>query len=220
VALTSPCLQQTSITRADAGDTEYQHLASSIEQPLIKVLDIGHNIWYNYVQGDFMQTNPTLKTCTKCLCELSVDLFYKKIRRYTSRTTGETSVRETLRPICIQCYSKKQQEAWAINPEKREKQKRRGFLHLLKKYGLTEQDYLNDRDKQKNKCAICDSPPKEDAYHPRLYIDHNHTTGLYRALLCHNCNALLGHCQENILILEKSIVYLNKHGVSRHRDKS
>jgi signal transduction protein with GAF and PtsI domain len=33
VALTSPCLQSTLNARADDGDTEYQHLASSIEQP-------------------------------------------------------------------------------------------------------------------------------------------------------------------------------------------
>lgn len=166
-----------------------------------------------------MQNKLTSKTCTKCLGELSIDLFYKKTRRYTSKTTGETNVQETIRPICIQCTNKKQKEDWATSPEKREKQKRRSFLWLLRKYGLTEQEYLNERDKQQNKCSICDSPPKEFSYHPRLYIDHDHTTGLYRSLLCHNCNSLLGHCLEDISILEKSIEYLNKHGVSRHRDK-
>ena len=166
-----------------------------------------------------MANKLTHKICTKCTCNLSIDLFYKKTRKYTSKTTGETSVTETFRPVCISCTSKKQQEEWATNPEKREKQKRRGFLHLLKKYGLTEEEYLLERDRQENKCAICKLPPKEYTYHPRLYIDHNHTTGLYRSLLCHNCNALLGHCLEDISILEKSIEYLNKHGISRHRNE-
>lgn len=43
-----------------------------------------------------------------------------------------------------------------------------------------------------------------------MYIDHNHTTGEVRGLLCSNCNTILGLCNDNIIILQSAISYLNK----------
>lgn len=39
-------------------------------------------------------------------------------------------------------------------------------------------------------------------------IDHNHTTGVVRGLLCHNCNAAIGHLSDSISLLEKAATYL------------
>ena len=79
--------------------------------------------------------------------------------------------------------------------------------HLKIKYNLTSQDYLEMVNKQKNLCAICGKPEhrllKTGDIKP-LSVDHNHTTGVVRELLCKDCNALLGFANEDINILLES----------------
>ena len=55
---------------------------------------------------------------------------------------------------------------------------------------------------QSNKCAIC----RDDMQPP--YVDHNHSTGTVRKLLCRHCNWLLGQAKENVNILKSAIEYL------------
>ncbi len=57
----------------------------------------------------------------------------------------------------------------------------------LKKYGLTEIEYLALLTRSGNKCEICKRPPKKYS----LSIDHNHKTGKVRGLICFVCNKLL-----------------------------
>lgn len=61
---------------------------------------------------------------------------------------------------------------------------------------------------QNNSCAICSKPSK--LLDRRLDVDHCHTSGKVRGLLCSNCNNLLGRAKDNIGILNKAIVYLRK----------
>jgi hypothetical protein len=63
---------------------------------------------------------------------------------------------------------------------------------------------------QNHKCAICGIDEKE-AVKQKLYVDHCHTTGNIRELLCHSCNAALGLMKDSIQILTKAIAYLDKH---------
>ena len=50
-------------------------------------------------------------------------------------------------------------------------------------------------------CAICGSPE-------RLVVDHNHTTGAVRGVLCSDCNVALGLFSDSVERLESAIVYL------------
>jgi hypothetical protein len=59
---------------------------------------------------------------------------------------------------------------------------------LKNTYGITSVIYYAMLRKQNGLCAIC-SQPSPDI---KLHIDHNHTTGKVRALLCRRCNALFG----------------------------
>lgn len=70
------------------------------------------------------------------------------------------------------------------------------------KYGLTTKDVLDLRTKQNNTCPIC------IRVREKFVIDHCHKTGVVRGLLCHNCNTLLGHV-ENELKMERIKRYLN-----------
>ena len=74
----------------------------------------------------------------------------------------------------------------------------------LRKYNLTEADYLKIFEEQKGVCKICSLPE----LNKRLVVDHNHTTGKVRSLLCDNCNRGLGLFKENIGRLLSAIEYI------------
>lgn len=61
---------------------------------------------------------------------------------------------------------------------------------------------------QNNVCAICYKSPKLTR---RLVVDHNHTTGKVRDLLCDSCNKGLGFFKESASSLLNAIAYLKKH---------
>lgn len=53
------------------------------------------------------------------------------------------------------------------------------------------------------KCKIC-----EKELHEEIHIDHNHTTGKVRGILCGKCNKGLGQFNDNIEFLTNAINYL------------
>ena len=57
---------------------------------------------------------------------------------------------------------------------------------------------------QDNKCGICTNKMT------RPCLDHNHSTGQIRMLLCHNCNVILGLAKEDKTILSNAISYIEK----------
>ena len=73
------------------------------------------------------------------------------------------------------------------------------------KYGVTKEYLIELFEKQGGKCAICDEIPTTTR---GLHIDHSHTTGKVRGLLCHGCNVGIGSLKDNIKILSKAIDYL------------
>lgn len=140
-----------------------------------------------------------MRTCHKCNRSLAPEEFYN----------SKAIV------ICRYCHSKRQREYRAnnkdlINKRNREKRKPRdplqSYLYLIKyKYNISKEDYLQLKEKQNNKCYICN----KEQINRRLCIDHNHETGFVRALLCNNCNTAIGNCFEDISLLQKIIDYLN-----------
>lgn len=56
-------------------------------------------------------------------------------------------------------------------------------------------------EQQGGQCAICREKPGR-------YVDHNHTTGKIRGLLCNACNRGLGLLGDETKRLERAIEYL------------
>ena len=97
-------------------------------------------------------------------------------------------------------------------PEKKAKRNKYwGEYRLKRNYGLTQEDYKKLLEQQKGVCAICGCKPNGKA----LAVDHNHTTGKIRGLLCHDCNVGIGFLKEDISILQKSIEYLKYWSVEK-----
>lgn len=80
---------------------------------------------------------------------------------------------------------------------------------LLKKYGITHDDYERLLKEQDGGCAICGTkdPRQRSEY---FHVDHDHATGIVRGLLCSPCNQGLGYFQENVEVMARAIAYLAK----------
>lgn len=81
--------------------------------------------------------------------------------------------------------------------------------HVLKTYGLTQEQYTSMLNEQSGKCSICGSTGS-GAEKNRFVVDHCHTTGDVRGLLCWPCNVGIGMFKERLDLLEKVVTYLSK----------
>ena len=88
-----------------------------------------------------------------------------------------------------------------------------GRKWYLKRYNLTEEIYQKILLLQNNQCAICqkETPGK------LLHVDHNHSSGKIRGLLCAKCNAGLGLFADSSILLQKASTYLREDGLALNR---
>lgn len=78
----------------------------------------------------------------------------------------------------------------------------------LKKFGLNEGDYNALLVKQDYKCAICGRADSGSKRTRRLAVDHDHSTGVVRGLLCDNCNRAIGLFKDDPNSLQRAASYL------------
>jgi hypothetical protein len=132
--------------------------------------------------------------CRKCKEDKSIGMFVKDKRN----TSGYSS-------ICKLCSAKfgkiyrtknidkiKEKKDNYYRSEKGQEVARRGNL---KKFGLDFNGYDALLKQQDYKCAVCGIEARK--LNKNLCIDHNHTTGSVRGLLCPNCNMALGLLKDN-----------------------
>ena len=120
-----------------------------------------------------------------------------------------TLTKSGYRAICKTCnnqyYAKRRIDKYeqVRSYEKKFHRQRR----LKYEYNITEDQLDNLYLNQQNHCAICKQEKK-------LVIDHCHTNGNVRGLLCSKCNLGLGHFKDNTEYLEAAIKYLNENSIT------
>jgi hypothetical protein len=77
--------------------------------------------------------------------------------------------------------------------------------NLKSKYGLTEEQFDAMVEAQGNRCAVCGSAP---GFHGKLHVDHCHSTGKIRGLLCTQCNIGAGMVGDDAARLRALAAYL------------
>ena len=97
----------------------------------------------------------------------------------------------------------------ANNPEKMRKAKR---AYRLKEKGLTMQQFADILQAQGGGCAICGRPHVEGDTRNALVVDHRHSTGANRGLLCHWCNRAIGLMKDSAFLLRRAAEYLESKG--------
>ena len=138
-----------------------------------------------------------MKICTECNQEKSLDEFWK----HSEAPDGKRSK-------CGECLNRKQRERYHKDPNKKSRDRAKA---LKKNYGMSVDDYNELLIDQGGRCAICGDPPpkpKNKYAKKHLVVDHDHTTGKVRGLLCDKCNRCLGLMKDNVLILLRAIEYL------------
>lgn len=74
---------------------------------------------------------------------------------------------------------------------------------IKKRYGITIEQW---KEIEKNQNFLCNICLKKE----RLFVDHCHSTGKIRGLLCYHCNFGIGHFRDSLNLLKEAIVYLEK----------
>ena len=169
-----------------------------------------------------------LRRCSKCAEVKSRDAFSPDKRARTGlqrickvcRSTRETEWRlanpEKFAETCAAYYRRNRKSRAAYGREwmKRNPHKKREYA-LKRRYAMTQADFDAMLVRQNNACAICLRPFKKSPKAP--HIDHCHTTGKVREILCGGCNIVLGH-MERPGFVESALRYLKKHSASTTDD--
>jgi len=133
-----------------------------------------------------MQTEQ--RSCRTCGQEQPITEYYETGRKPGQRHTE-----------CKTCTKARVKESHC--PETYRKQ------HLKRSYGITPEQYAELLDKQEHKCAVCHTT-EPGGKHNIFVVDHCHTTGAVRGLLCKDCNIALGLLKDNTDTIANLIRYL------------
>lgn len=166
-----------------------------------------------------MDTN--YKWCNRC----------KTAKRH-SEFSKDKSTKDGLKFYCKECdrishreYYQKNKERinsrskeWdKNNPEKRKKIEKRyrdnnkdvfRNNQLKRKFGITIEEFILMKEECGNQCMICGVHINE--LNKDLHVDHDHTSGNIRGLLCSTCNSGLGMFKDSTELLKNAIEYLNR----------
>jgi len=111
---------------------------------------------------------------------------------------GEAPAQSIKRPYCKPCRNADERARYDAAKD-RERQ-------LKHRYGITPNEFDEMVFRQQGRCAICGAEPSK-----RLVIDHDHSSGKVRALLCDSCNHLVGYIEREPDLIEKTSAYLKEH---------
>jgi hypothetical protein len=138
-----------------------------------------------------------MKLCRRCKIEKSRTEFF----RHGTSVDGRQA-------YCKPCQAEYKRtrphhmQKWRQIPENLEKQRQYDSDRNLRRYGLSRDEFKTILESQNGCCAIC----LEVLQKPQ--IDHCHTTGNTRGILCLNCNHGLGKFRDSEFLLKNAILYL------------
>jgi hypothetical protein len=128
-----------------------------------------------------------VKTCTGCSTLKPVEEFYP----YPKSPDGRSH-------RCKVCTQKDN----VSNTELRRRSS------LMRKYGITVEQYDSMLAEQGGRCACCGTDEPGGRSKVVFHVDHDHGTGAVRGLLCRGCNVGIGSLGDTIAGLEMGIRYL------------
>ena len=142
------------------------------------------------------------KVCTTCKKSKDAEEFYNSKR-----------TEDLLDSRCKVCADNYKQQWTEANPEIVANQiSVKENARLLKRYGITTAEYNTLSDQQGHCCKICGNSASQGRARSRfLSVDHCHTTGTIRGLLCQKCNTGIGLLGDTHTSLLKALEYLEPH---------
>jgi hypothetical protein len=149
------------------------------------------------------------KRCPKCAQWLNVRCFSRNKRQADGLQSYCKPCIDSYRTergykLSSEAMSRKRQrdrDAYKESPDKWWEQ------NLIRKYGITAEQYAEMLEGQQGLCAICLRPPGKK----RLHVDHCHSSGRVRGLLCDDCNLGIGKLGDDAARVTSAAAYL-QHG--------
>lgn len=153
-----------------------------------------------------------MKTCCKCNTLKELDCFARN--------------GEYFRTSCLECHRKSEQKRYKRDKKAVLEKQKQNYNPVKKKeyydknkdkirncklklnYGVTLEQYAKMLVSQDFKCFICNT--HADNHKKAFAVDHCHSSGKVRGLLCSTCNLMLGLAKDNTKTLEQAIAYLNQ----------
>lgn len=144
--------------------------------------------------------------------------------------------------VCRAEMSRYSTEYWRANRERRltqratrkaEKKKKDAEYHLKHPSksrvgmwkmkgirGFSYRDFLDLLNKQNHRCSICgkrlaETRKRAEDGQEVAQLDHDHSTGMVRSLLCYRCNLAIGLLMDDPEIAMKASLYLKEHQRAR-----
>ncbi len=144
---------------------------------------------------------PATKTCLTC----------KEAKPHSAFSPRNKKRPDKPKPYCKECSYLKNRVWRKLNPERLASYKRKHVWSLKKRCarrGITLTHFLDVFEQQGCRCAIC----RKEMPVERTAIDHNHTTGKFRGVLCMKCNRALGMFADSPTVLKSALLYLETVG--------
>lgn len=153
----------------------------------------------------------THKVCGDCGIEKVIDDFWM--------SGGKGSKLGYRRSYCIECGKKRNRNAdktrdvekrleynkkYRAKESSKEKMK---YYSIKRRFGLSRNEY--DYYVSYGVCYICGNECKP-------FVDHCHSTGKVRGILCNSCNVYLGRIKDSVDVLERMMVYLKNGDIKKN----
>lgn len=172
--------------------------------------------------GHIAERNVVNGSCSEChrISQARQNKKYdRKKPRNNSSTRGVVGETKTTRE---DIRSKGKQ--WQLeNPERTKELSRNYYLRnkdshnkrssenrLIRTLGITQEEYDDIMKEHDGRCDICHTT-EPGGPHKKFNLDHDHSTGKLRGILCRRCNTSLGQFEDSVTLMKKAISYLEYH---------
>lgn len=140
-----------------------------------------------------------LWNCKKCISIYKKEQYQKNPEVMIARTKKYNEEnKEKVRSRAKEWRKKNEQKCKVISKR----------AHLKAYYGITPTEFNLMIKAQDNKCKICGIVFNPSDFTTKAHVDHDHSNGKVRGLLCAHCNRGIGCFGDNVTFMENAIKYL------------
>lgn len=149
---------------------------------------------------------PSSATCTGCGLVKEITQFYIK----KSSRKGYASQCKTCQEKYWETDDYKQKHSERAKQWYKTPRGKRVWLnsYYRRHFGITIEEYERLLSEQNSRCGICET--EKCATGKSFAVDHDHTTGRVRGLLCKKCNLALGFLEDDTSRMQRAINYMRK----------
>lgn len=161
----------------------------------------------SYKHLPLTEADAQTRVCTKCGEEKAIEAFVRDVRYRGGR--------KRICRVCERSYRAVYESTPKYTEAKRRWRESGRELASVRKrklrynFGISLADYDAMHAVQEGRCAIC-GRSKDNTRWGRLGVDHDHTSGVIRGLLCDPCNRGIGFFQDNPDVLERAAAYIRR----------